>query len=410
MISPDNTVILLPSQSINDASGNIWSVIDGQVVVNGVADPATGNVTEMAYEKGVVWQKNSDNLWWSKASPSDAWSPPYGTSVNPTPISSLYVSLDNGVVLVDPAAAPSGDAPQITDASGNMWSIAGGQVTLNGIVDPTTANVTELAYVGGKIWQENADSLWWSKSKPSDLWGPVYGTPVSPVNGGHYDFAVGSYDLGTLTVPGTGDTLLLDNSVVTTAGIHASGSVVDVNDIGGNGRLVIHGDSSLTHGASLQVGGQLHGPLLENDGTMTVSASRLGLEKLSGQGIIHVTDNSTLAILAATPGETIQLESGHLSIGGGYHTSQALSFLAPITGFGADSSITVPNIQATREVFTKSSPTVGELFLYNGSSLVADLHVSGQAKIYATNDPTGGPGSVILTPHDSGHSIPITTI
>ncbi|MBN8873238.1 MAG: hypothetical protein J0H67_10410, partial [Rhodospirillales bacterium] len=58
---------------------------------------------------------------------------------------------------------------------------SGGQVAVNGVVDATTARVTVLAYEKGLVWQENADKLWWSKSKPTDAWGPAAGTTTSPI-------------------------------------------------------------------------------------------------------------------------------------------------------------------------------------------------------------------------------------
>src|SRR5947209_1964078 len=68
----------------------------------------------------------------------------------------------------------------IVDTNGNHWSIVNGRVAVNGVVDTTTANVVELAYVNGRIWQENTNHLWWSKSKPSDQWGPGSGTSTNP--------------------------------------------------------------------------------------------------------------------------------------------------------------------------------------------------------------------------------------
>ena len=128
---------------------------------------------------------------------------------------------------------------------------------------------------------------------------------------------------------------------------------------------------------------------------------------LTGQGVVHATQDSTLAVIGASARETIQLVSAHLIIGGGpIQTSTAVQFLAPITQFGADSTISLDNTQATREVFVKSGPTAGELFLYNGATMVADLHIRGQAQIYAENIPAGmQPGSVLLTAYDTGHSI-----
>jgi hypothetical protein len=57
----------------------------------------------------------------------------------------------------------AGTGAAITDASGNAWTIsAGAQVALNGTAVPDTANVTELAYVSGIVWQENASDNWYS--------------------------------------------------------------------------------------------------------------------------------------------------------------------------------------------------------------------------------------------------------
>ena len=59
---------------------------------------------------------------------------------------------------------------------------AGGQVAVNGTTDTTTANVTELAYVNGKVWQENASNLWWGKDQPHRRLGArLPGTATSPL-------------------------------------------------------------------------------------------------------------------------------------------------------------------------------------------------------------------------------------
>ncbi len=63
-----------------------------------------------------------------------------------------------------------------------MWSITtGGQVAINGIADATTAKVIELAYVDGKIWQENSSQLWWGEAQPNASWSRQVGTPTSPL-------------------------------------------------------------------------------------------------------------------------------------------------------------------------------------------------------------------------------------
>ena len=54
--------------------------------------------------------------------------------------------------------------------------------------------------------------------------------------------------------------------------------------------------------------------------------------------------------------------------------------------------------------FVKSSPTAGELFLYNGSTVVADLHISGQSTLFVSYDPTVGPfgATTIAASHSAG--------
>lgn len=71
-------------------------------------------------------------------------------------------------------------AGQIVDTSGNVWTVSsGGQVIVNGAVDSTTSNVTELAYVSGTIWYKDNSGNWRSKTKPSDSWsGPTTTDPL----------------------------------------------------------------------------------------------------------------------------------------------------------------------------------------------------------------------------------------
>jgi serralysin len=84
--SPDNTVVTTAGPAIIDGHGNSWTLTaGGQVAVNGTADATTSSVVELAYEKGVIWQENSNKLWWSKTQPTDAWGPAAGTATSPVP-------------------------------------------------------------------------------------------------------------------------------------------------------------------------------------------------------------------------------------------------------------------------------------------------------------------------------------
>ena len=175
--SPNNTILTGPGSVITDAAGNTWQIIDGKVAVNGTADPLTANVILLAYENGAVWQENTDRQWWSKTTPADPWSPPFGTAVSPLV---CVASPDNSVLVgsVVTGLLP----PSIRDVNDDRWTInAAGQVAVNGVADLTTARVIALAYENGRIWQENADRKWWSKASAADSWQPVFGTKQSPI-------------------------------------------------------------------------------------------------------------------------------------------------------------------------------------------------------------------------------------
>nr|WP_294514059.1 hypothetical protein [uncultured Rhodopila sp.] len=186
--SANDTVVLAGSKAaITDASGNLWTITSGgQVAVNGTTDATTANVTELAYVNGTIWQENASKLWWGETKPNDSWAPAAGTATSPLPAAPVTPPVVTPPATKTPSANDTvvlaGSKAAITDASGNLWTITStGQVAVNGTTDAATANVTELAYVNGTIWQENASKLWWGETKPNDSWAPATGTATSPL-------------------------------------------------------------------------------------------------------------------------------------------------------------------------------------------------------------------------------------
>jgi hypothetical protein len=178
--SANDTVVHAGSTAaITDSSGNAWTITSGgQVAVNGTADTTTGNVTELAYVNGEVWQENAGGYWWGKTSPTAAWSPGAGTTTSPLPSGSTPTPTPSA----NDTVVHAGSSSAITDSSGNAWTItSGGKVAVNGTADTTTGNVTELAYVNGEVWQENAGGYWWGKTSPTAAWSPGAGTTTSPL-------------------------------------------------------------------------------------------------------------------------------------------------------------------------------------------------------------------------------------
>jgi hypothetical protein len=415
--SPDNTLIG-PGQSITDAAGNVWTITaNSQVAVNGQADPTTENVTHLAYAGGLVWQENTNNLWWSKASSSASWSPTFGTAIAPIPL--IGVSSNYAVIGIPAAKAAS---PVITDQSANTWSITNGQVAVNGVIDQSTANVIELAYVNGQIWQENSAGLWWSKSTPADGWGQPSGTTINPLTGPFNilnapgDQAI--INVGELTASPLGAAPPGSTAEVVTPSIVAHGIALDISTA--TATVVVNGSSTLTQNAMLTVIGAYRAPSpvygpVENNGAMALDHSTAHIGALSGRGSIIASNGSALDIQSSS-GDTIQLVSSHLYIGGQGSTDPTvphggppggMSFLAPIIMDGA-STITLYNTQATTEVLNEFSGSVDEVLLYNGSVLVADLKVSGVSRLYATETGFGSSSMVTLSAVPNSQNLPIT--
>lgn len=82
---------------------------------------------------------------------------------------------------------------QIVDHVGRVWTIKGGQVAVDGVVDPITGAVEQMDYVGGRIYQRNTPGDWyvtaavvppvWSLWSSGDPVNPPVIPPVTPPTG-----------------------------------------------------------------------------------------------------------------------------------------------------------------------------------------------------------------------------------
>ena len=172
MSSLNSTVAVGTGASVTGVDGSVYAIDgNGQITIDGVVDDTTSNVDGLGFGGGMVWQKNADNSWYSKISASDTWVNYY--EVNGVPPVATGRASDSGATYTPGSSFP------LRDADGNTWAISDGKVVLDGSADPTTANVTQLAYVNGVMWQENSDSNWYSKVLPSDTW--TQATQTDPV-------------------------------------------------------------------------------------------------------------------------------------------------------------------------------------------------------------------------------------
>lgn len=119
-----------------------------KVVINGTADNTTSNAVELAYVNGNLWYENSSGTWFQYLGTPGSYSA--GTSTSPLPVVSGNPTVVTTV------------GPVITSANYTTFSISSaGTILINGVSDSTTANVIELAYVSGNLWQKNQAGNWY---------------------------------------------------------------------------------------------------------------------------------------------------------------------------------------------------------------------------------------------------------
>lgn len=172
-VSANGTYGVGRGASVTDANGTVYAINNrSQVTVNGKADPAIPRVDGLGYAYGRVWLKNDDNHWFSKTSATGQWvgyPAEYGVPMAP-PVwrdgSALY------------PLYPSPDTRLRLDGKGNTWTVAAGQVVVDGRIDNKTAQVAQIEVVNGVTWKMTADGGWSGKARPSDAWSPA--TRVDP--------------------------------------------------------------------------------------------------------------------------------------------------------------------------------------------------------------------------------------
>jgi hypothetical protein len=164
VVAPTANAVLLAGSTtgMTDAGGNVWTITNGVVDVNGAAAGYSKNVTELAAVNGNVYQENSAGNWWEWS--GNTWGTGPGTATSPLPAT---------------ASANDTVGSTLTDGAGNAWTISNGIVDENGTAAGYSANVTQLAYANGDVYQQNAAGNWWEWS--NNTWGTGPGTATSPV-------------------------------------------------------------------------------------------------------------------------------------------------------------------------------------------------------------------------------------
>ena len=320
--SPNNTIVTGIGASITDADDNVWTIDStGQITVNGQVDPTTANVDELAYAGGLVWQKNAGNAWYSKTSPTDTWS----QWPNPTP----PITIPNASA--NDARLPAGSTATLVDANGNTWGLKkidaalGYQVTVDGAVDPTTANLVQLAIVDGTIWQENTAGNWYSKTTPADTWSaptqtdPITGR-VQPVTltwvGGGNNLASNPADWSPALKPQPGDSLVMGSGTMNLSGNALKGDTLTLTP-GANVTINTIGNAALK--LSTNAPGETININADPVGTLRLTAILGGTNLTASGGRIAFIGTSTFGAFQTKLSDnlvgtgTVQLFGGNAS-------------------------------------------------------------------------------------------------
>ncbi len=155
---------------LRDAAGNTWSIINGQVAVNGNIDQPTNRVTNLAIVNGLVWQENADNRWWSTTGPHSAWLPPGGTTTSPfaNPVLALPTSVaDAPNVAVALSGIKASDTNQggvvtltisvdqgkltVKNPAGSLLIATPDSISVSGTLAQVNATLASLAYTGSTV-------------------------------------------------------------------------------------------------------------------------------------------------------------------------------------------------------------------------------------------------------------------
>ncbi len=110
---------------------------------NGALAGSSANVTLLLYDNNTIYHENSAGGWcfWNGSS--------WQASHDPRKVSS-------------PSGTTIPSATQITDSSGNVWTVSGNVVYKNGALAGSSANAARLLYDNSTIYQENSAGGWWS--------------------------------------------------------------------------------------------------------------------------------------------------------------------------------------------------------------------------------------------------------
>jgi hypothetical protein len=203
-VSANDSMIESAAQLV-DVAGNRWTVSGGVISKDGSAETETQGVIAMVWSGGVLYQENIHCDWFSRihtdwlpsSQPAATGIPACSATAANAPATNLSVTASATTAgLASPTFVASTDGsmivpnPQLVDSAGNLWTVDGGVISMNGAPQTITQNVITLLYDNGVIYQENINCNWWSwtggawvaTTQPAAAGIPTCGSKIPSVN------------------------------------------------------------------------------------------------------------------------------------------------------------------------------------------------------------------------------------
>lgn len=174
------TVVKPGTGTLADSHNNLYSIDqNGNAIENGKFMAGGGGTGELALVNDQLYGQDANTgTWytWNGSGWAQAANPPDLTPPAPPPTNNSKASPDGTLI-------QAGSGGSITDNDGNVWTIdKNNQIDYNNRVRTSSKNAIALAWVGGKIWYENKDGLWFSTTGPHDPFSA--GTKTPPISTG----------------------------------------------------------------------------------------------------------------------------------------------------------------------------------------------------------------------------------
>jgi hypothetical protein len=183
-VSPDGTTVPTAS-SIVDASGAVWTIGGGSMILRNGAQAAGGYGAQILWTNSTIYVLGTDANWWRWT--GSGWNN-IGRTAPTTSGSVAPVSASGPTVSPDGTTVPS--ATQIVDNSGAVWTLGSNSMILRNSVQAGGGYGSQILWTNSTIYVLGTDANWWrwtgsgwnnvGRTAPATSGGAAPGSTTSP--------------------------------------------------------------------------------------------------------------------------------------------------------------------------------------------------------------------------------------